>query len=208
VDCSIIGEGGFTITRGPGIAAGGVAGVNIDVFDSPPALINAVNFATNGGNTVTNDPLPQHLENLRTNGVNGIVQWKVFHTQGGQNPRQFTVDTTGKTDTQIHQEIASKFVGLGLGLTAFVHSAAEAPFHSHYPQAFTADDDFVRIPNQTDQGVTEIWVTAVEGQLITIEDNIPGGNVPTLSTLGMVLLVVLLMLGAWFLHRRRPLQQA
>jgi hypothetical protein len=198
--------GGFTLGRASG-ALGSASGDKTDTGDNTPASINAVNTSTNGGNTIASDPLPQHLVNVRTDGTNGIVQWRVFHTQGGPNPRTFNVNTTGLNDQQIHQAIANGFVGTGLGLTAFVHKSSDAALHSWYPQAFL-DDDFVRIPNTTGQGVTEIQVTGLEGQTITIEDNTPGGQVPTLSTVGMVLLVALLMLGAWFLHRRQRLQQA
>jgi len=204
-DCSITGLGGFTIGRDPG-AAGADTGEKVQLGDSTPNTINAVNSSTNGGNTITSDPLPQHLEGLVRNGIDGVVQWKVFHSQGGSNPRTFNVNTTGLTDTQIAQAIATGFQGLGLGLTASVHPSSQAAFYSRYPQAFF-QDDFVVIPDTVSHGVIEIQVTAIEGQQITIEDNVPGGNVPTLSTVGMALLIALLMLGALVLHRRQRLLQ-
>lgn len=196
--CSIPGKGGLRLTR---VSNGDEAQVSPTV----PNSLNAVNATTNGGNTITSDPLPQHLEGLVRNGLDGVVAWQVFHTQGGANPRTFNVDTTGKTDTQVAQAIANGFQGLGLGLTPSVHPSSQAAFYSQYPQAFF-QDDFVVVPDTVNHGVLEIRVNALEGQQITIEDNVPGGNVPTLSTVGMVLLIALLMLGA-FLLRRRQLQQ-
>src|SRR5262245_50912187 len=67
MDCSIPGQGGATLARDPG-AAGTDTGEKVQIGNSTPNTVNAVNTTTNGGNSITSDPLPQHLESLETNG--------------------------------------------------------------------------------------------------------------------------------------------
>lgn len=172
-----------------------------------PTPIRGVNTNTNAGNSTLHDVLPNWVGRVEPNGVDGVVTFSVEHTQGGTNPRTHTVDTTGKSDTQLHTEICAGFVSLGLGLECKVHTPSQAANHTQNPAAF-GNGAFVRVPNLQGKGVTVIGATGLEGQEIIQEQNLFGQQpVPVLSPWGIALLPLILILCIVSYMRRREQPQ-
>ena len=171
-----------------------------------PTPIRGVNTSTNAGNTILHDLLPQLLVRVEPNGVDGDVDFSVTHGQGGQSPRKFMVDTTSMNDAQLHNAICDGFVGLGLGLVCIVHTQGQAAQHAQNPAAF-GNGTFVRVPNLLKKGVTAVGGGGREGQEVIQEQSVPQRQVPALSSWGIVLLPLILILCTVSYMRRREQPQ-
>jgi len=155
---------GFSITKFPGTAT-----TTVHVSSIGPAVIKAINASTNAGNTVGLDLLPRYLVQVIPNGINAIVTFRVFHLQGGQNPRSFTVDTTLLQDPiLLVNAIKSGFDGLGLGL----HTIVTLPTDASFPEAFLPGPVLL-ISNA--QQATRFEVVGAPGQQMTSETSYPEG---------------------------------
>lgn len=202
---------GFSISRGSGAVKFEVSPV------APASQIVGLNHQTSAGNTIGTDMRPQYLLSVLPNGVLGPVNFSVFHTQGGSNPRTFSVNVTSALASDpiaLHNAIASGFEGLGLGLTALTYDNGLRA--REVSPIFRTAGAFVRIPNAgvkvSQIDVTGAWdATQQKGQDIEAETGEAGlGNphIPTLNPLGLALLVVVLLLsGLWLLRRRQSLSQ-
>lgn len=96
--------------------------VSFTVAPTGTDKIQALNCRTPSGNTHGDDLLERVIVRLEPNGVQGNVVFRVHHVQGGQNPRSFTVNTTGLSDQALHDAISAGFDGMGLGLDAVTRS--------------------------------------------------------------------------------------
>lgn len=188
--CSI-GVGGFTVGR-----IANDAKVSINAKDGGGQL-HAVNTSTNGGNTVGADLLPQLLIRVRPLAVNGVASFTVHHSQGGQNPRSFSIDTTGKSEQQIADEMQAGFAAMNLGLTTSVHQGSEAAVFS---PIFDREGPFVRIANAQAK-FDEIQVGGQAGQNPQLGMTI-GVGIPALNEWGLVVVVGLLLVTGYALLRR------
>jgi len=157
------GGAGFSLTKfSGGTTMFHVAGVG-------GAVLKAINASTNAGNTVGLDLLPRYLVQVIPNGLNAVVTFRVFHLQGGQNPRSFTINTALFPDlTLLLNAIKAGFDGLGLGLHTTVSLSTEASF----PEAFVPGL-VVLISNA--QQATRFEVVGAPGQSITSETSFPEG---------------------------------
>jgi len=147
---------------------------------------------TNAGNTVGIDLLPTVLIRVKSNAHDGNV---VFTTTGSP-AGSFSVDTTGKTDQQLHDAIAAGFNTL-LGANS---ATSHAPNDSKLSIA-PADMDgfFVELHSP---GVTEYLVDGQPGQTLVLETS-QSPDIPALSTWGFIVLTAVLLLAAFWLMRRK-----
>ena len=105
------GPTGFSITRIN-------TQVSFTVSPTGSTRLQSLSCRTPSGNTHGDDLLERVLVRVDPNGVQGNVVFRVHHFQGGQNPRTFTVNTTGLSDVALHTAIRDGYNGMGLGLTA------------------------------------------------------------------------------------------
>jgi len=152
--------------------------------------------------TMSGDLLSSHNLRIVPNGVNGVM---TFDTPGAPGPgtNPFTVNTTGKTDQQIHQEICDKYAAIGV--PTIVHPPpSTGGFIDH-----SSVDGGYSLESFNPPSVTRFDVTILSGQ--TAVSQVTGSNsaapVPALSEWGMIILVALLLLGGiWMMRRRQKLQ--
>ena len=155
---------GFSLTKFPGAVT-----TQVHVASVGSAVLKAINVSTNAGNTCGLDLLPRYLVQVIPNGLNAVVTFRVFHLQGGQNPRSFTINTALFPDlTLLLNAIKAGFDGLGLGLHTTVSLSTEASF----PEAFVPGL-LVLISNA--QQATRFEVVGAPGQSITSETSFPEG---------------------------------
>jgi len=192
-------------TNCPGVAPGCTAAfpgsVHIDpIAPIPPDKVKASQLLFTS--RFAGDLLDETLVRLDPGGTNGVVTFLVTHTQGGTNPRQFTVNTTGLTDVQIHTAIQNGYNSMGLsGLEAKLKTPAEIIKISAKPGNFGGYGVLLTHPAT----ITEIEVAPVTGQEALIEMvGLPLTTVPTMSEWGIVALIATLLLsGFWMLRRRQ-----
>ena len=112
------------------------------------------------------------------------------------NPQTFTVDTTGKTASELHDAFCSGIIATGLGLACSVDGHGW-PRHAQNPATFN-NGPTIRIAHLSDGGVTAISATGLEDQDITQEQSVGflEAEVPALSPWGLALLAVILILCA------------
>ena len=158
--------------------------------------LNGLHCDTDAGNTHGPDLLDKVFIRVNANSHNGNVVFTVTGAPGpGLNP--FTVNTTGKTDQQLHDEIRQGYAAIGLG--AILHTASDATL-SIAPSNFNGYFLEVLYP----ASVTQFEVNGQPGQILTTETNGTATSVPTISEWGMVSLVAILLLtGFWMLRRQR-----
>ena len=153
--------------------------------------------------TMSGDLLASHNLRIIPNGVNGVITFNTPGAPGGTGTNPFTVNTTGKTDFQIQQEICDKYSAIGI------------PTIVHPPPSTGGFIDSSSVAGgyslESFQGptVTQFDVTILSGQ--TAVSQVTGSNsaapVPALSEWGMIILVALLLLGGiWMMRRRQKLQ--
>lgn len=113
--------------------------VSFTVAPTGTDKLQALNCRTPSGNTHGNDLLERVLVRVEPNSIQGNVVFRVNHVQGGQNPRSFTVNTTGLPDQALHDAVTAGFNSMGLGLNAVTRSptscllpAAPATFPGHF----------------------------------------------------------------------------
>ena len=141
---------------------------------------------------------------LITNGNHGLVTFNTPGAPGGSGTNPFTVDTTGKTDSQLHREICDKYAAIGI------------PTILHTPPDKGGFIDTTSVTGHSIESfnppsVTQFDVTPVAGQ--TVVSQVSGTNtvsisaVPALSEWGMIILIAVLVLsGMWLIRRRQKLQ--
>lgn len=186
-----------------------IGDAKFSIAPSGAGIVLGVNSQTNAGNNLGQDLLPNFLVQVLPNGVNGVVTFRIFHTQGGLNPRTFPIDTgTFTTLTAQAHAIRDGFNGAGLtGLTAVTRiGKLEAELYAANPQEFIqAPFTHVIAP----ASVTEIQVDALPGQIVIEENNAGSTPVPALSPWGVFALVLTILLASlWFLRRRARMAQA
>lgn len=187
------------------------------VMSGPPSgrcgLISVYENTT-GPNTHGQDPLVNYV--VQVPPATATVTAKVYHNQGGTNPR---VCTASILSTDTYEQTADKMVtcfnSMGLGLNPIKRKkpveVAEnndpAPPEcrdGHDPVCLFVDDYVTFIPGLPGKQVTGISVSGGDNQSVRQEMNSRGVGVPTLSAWGMVIVVGLLLLsGYWLLQRRR-----
>jgi hypothetical protein len=170
------------------------------------------------GSTIGVDILPMYM--VRVNpyfdpgfpgGVHGDVDFGVY--LGDPNiatvpDYSFYVNTAayGTDDEALHQAIAAGFVGMGLGLDTYVDCA---PGDQHYilPNLGDFDGCYVRIANVEAAGVTMVTAGGVQEMFIVAQTGTgEWSSIPTLSSWGIALLSLILVLTAvWLLRRRQHL---
>ncbi|HXI03603.1 MAG TPA: IPTL-CTERM sorting domain-containing protein [Candidatus Saccharimonadales bacterium] len=178
------------------------------VFASAGAQIKALDHNTTAGNRVDTDLNSRFCVRIDRGSpqVDGTVNFYVRHFHGNGPPvnSTFSVDTTGKSDTAIHQEVVDNLTGLGLGLGLGV--AANPGMNCEFTETFNGPLAAIwRLPGA---GVLEFGVDGVQGQNIVAETNgvAQAGSIPTLNEWGLLLLVLLLGASAvWMLYHRRKL---
>jgi hypothetical protein len=190
--------GGFSISRVQNDIKFGISAYNAVAG----SFLRGVNKNTNAGNTLGDDPLPYYLVGIVPNGVGGVVTFRVFHAQGGTNPRTFTVNTSSFLGDPVGlaNAIVTGFQGTGLGLQA----EALGPGHplSLYTENSAEFQTSVPVRLASTNTLSDIQVSGLPGQTIIQEDN-AFPVVPALSPWGIAALVVTLLLTSlWFLRRR------
>ena len=162
----------FTQPGGDGFALTKFAGAGtttVHVASAGGSAIKAINASTNAGNTVGLDLLPRYIVQVIPDGFDAAVSFRVFHLQGGQNPRSFTINTALFPDpTLLLNAIKAGFDGLGLGLHTTVGLSSLAAF----PEAFVPGP-VVLISNA--QEATQFEVVGAPGQFIASETSFPEG---------------------------------
>lgn len=163
---------GFTITR-PFFSTSFI----VSPTPVAGARIQALNCRTSSGNTHGPDLLERVLVRVDPNAVHGNVVFRVHHIQGGQNPRNFTVNTTGLSDEALHNAIAAGYNNVNLGLTAVTHGPAECL--SSYSRETFGGGNFVEVTysSATQSTLVNFEVnglrSATSGQVLTLETAAP-----------------------------------
>lgn len=197
--CVTSGGASYTITTNPNAPA---SGLRID--PTAPTTIRNAQIQWNG--TFTSDLLDAFTVRLGPNGNNGVVTFDVEDASEA-SLGSFNVDTTGKSDLQIHTEIRNGYQGLGLGLGAIVCDQSTLATTSIDPTGFPGYGVQVTYPST----IRGFEVVSLAGQSVTQEMTgaASAATVPTMSEWGMIVLVVALLgSGLWMMRRRRRLQSA
>jgi hypothetical protein len=227
--------GGFTlrITNNDFVVGAGACGFQVHkgpadflfvVSDDAPCKLVGVQHSTNAGNTVADDVLPEtvlqvdpvnEVENNPPTGpvrTDGNVTVTVVPLSG--SPQSVVVNTTGKTQDQIHNDIANALNALPvIGLNAVAGSAEQnaplfwralhdAKAHSDTYQRFR-NGPVVRVRN-AGQKLLRIELKGQPGQFLGQSGFDESLVIPTLGEWGMFALTLLLLAsGYWLLRRRR-----
>jgi hypothetical protein len=147
------------------------------------------------------------------NGGNGTVQVRIFHTQGGANPKTASVANlqTGFADNQARQNAirdAINALAFAPDVVAVTHAPGDAVLPLTYFPTTYHGDYFVEITNAAAAGVTDVEVIGLPGWSITLEptENVldqPALNPPALGSWGIVVVVAMLLVSGYWLMRRR-----
>ncbi|HZN54337.1 MAG TPA: IPTL-CTERM sorting domain-containing protein [Candidatus Polarisedimenticolaceae bacterium] len=207
-DCGVdaFGTADFSITvLGNGVT---VAPEGVPLVDR----VKGLDCKTTGANNGHGSDLLQKFLVRVTPGGSGNLEFTVGGTtpKAGTNP--FVIDTTGKGDLQLHNEICVAYAALGLNY--ILHTNADRGSIAVKPSNF--DGAFVELTYPvTPPTVTQFDVKRLAGasnQTITTETLSPDAPTvvtPALSGWAMMVLVVLLVAaGIWMLRRRQKLQSA
>ncbi len=204
-----------------------LAGDNFTVSALPFGVGSIQNLTADNKNVYPDvgvDIASRSLIQLRPNGVTGNILLRVYHTQGGANPRvaTVTVDATNNDPGEsqaLHDAARVALQGIAPALVpaivATVHTVNDANYpltsFGHLKQA----SHFLEITNVLPVGITKVEVVTVAGQGFTIEgtentaDTVADLAVPTLSEWGAILAAAVLMLMIYWVHRKRMrMQQA
>ncbi len=205
------GDKGIRIKRGhSGVSAAKIVVEPFPPFGPAETNLQALNYDHSSGASITEDLLSRYC--LRVDRGNPAVDGNVNFTvryfrpdlgpPGGPQVVSFTVNTSGKNDTELHQAIVDGFTNLGLGLELGVMD--EPGMKCVFDDTFNGP--LVSIWNLFERGVREVGIDGLPGQRIVAETNSDPqqGEIPTLSEWGLILLVALLSVSAlWMLRRRR-----
>ncbi len=201
IDCSIATGGplgGFNLSHALGS----------EVFVVTPAFgsnLNAVVESNRSGIAIGTDLLSMFCLRVDKNAVDGTVNFSVRHfhgTTGGVQTSNFSVNTTGLSDSAIQAAVTA---GLSAAVPNLELGVMDSPGQKC---AFSNEFDgpLVSVWNLPGSGVLELTVDGLAGQNIVAESSGGSGQaqIPTLSEWGLILLVALLSLSAlWMLRRRR-----
>ncbi len=163
---------------------------------------NGLSYRTTAVHTVGLDILPQYC--LRVDKGSPPADGNIdIAVTGGPSAGSFSVNSTGLNDEALHNAIASGFKALpagGIAATLLPNAAGKCRDAELF-QGFTVFLNDVRA-----EQVNKIDVKAAPGQIASAETSLPGGNIPTLSEWGLILLAGILTISAlWMLHRRRQI---
>jgi hypothetical protein len=170
---------------------------------------------------VRNDIAPRALIQLRPNGISGTVQIKIYHTQGGSNPRiaNVTVDASNSgaaNSLALHNAVRTALQSISPALSpaivATVHTLDEATYPLTAFGFFKQASNFVEITNTGNVGITDVEVIVPPGQGFSTEGSenvIDAGDVsvPTLSGWGAIFAAAVLLTMIFLLHRKRMRMQ-
>ncbi len=170
------GDTGFSLTRLN-------TQVSFTVAPTGASKIQALNCRTSSGNTHGDDLLERVFVSVEPNGVHGTVAFRVHHVQGGQNPRAFTVNTTGLSDQALHDAIAAGYNNLGLGLHAVTRTPASCLL-SAAPETIPGHFAEITYSPATQSTILDFEVDGLRtgnlvGQRITIETSGPPDPTPS-----------------------------
>ena len=151
--------------------------VSFTVAPTGTGKLQALNCRTSSGNTHGDDLLDRVFVRVDPNAINGNVVFSVHHLQGGQDPRTFTVNTTGLSDQALHDAIASGYNSMGLGLTGLrrsptlcLLSAASETVPGHFVDVSYSTDTQSTL---LDFEVNGLRSGTSQGQRITLETSGP-----------------------------------
>jgi hypothetical protein len=165
------------------------------------------------------DIAPRGLVQIRPNGLTGTVQIKIFHTQGGANPRivNVTVDASNNDPGEsqvLHNSIKTglESAGLAPAIVAAAHSINDATYPLTAFGYLKQASNFVEITNIAAVGITQVEIVAPVGMGFTGEGSenvIDAGDVtvPTLSGWGAIFAAAVLLIMIFWLHRKRMRMQ-
>lgn len=147
------------------------------------------------------------LLQVRSNAIAGQVNVRIFHNQGGQNPRiaSFNVGAADSSQT-IANGIRDAINALAFSpdVIAVTHPPSDASVPlTHFPATYFGQY-FVEITNAQAAGVTDVEVVVQSGQGFTLEPTENVNDIPTLSEWAMIILTIFLLgSGYWLLRRQR-----
>ncbi|HEV8337232.1 MAG TPA: IPTL-CTERM sorting domain-containing protein [Candidatus Polarisedimenticolia bacterium] len=207
-----------------------------EIDDDVPCQLNSLFTFTTGGNVVGVDLQPQYLVQISrtctagTNSGNACVS-NVDCPGGGTCPngivtftldpitgsnQVFTVDTTGKNDDTIADEVTTKMLATGLGLDAQTDRNARFsqndeisridPIAKADKKARFAPGSRSRVANAKSKLVS-VRVSGPLNMGIVAETSDFDLGIPTLNQWGMALVVILLLASSYWLLRRRRLSR-
>jgi len=155
--------------------------------------LNSVKHTTKAGNTVTTDLLPHWI--VRVHRPSPVVEGTITLGVQPSGTQPVPVTTSGKTDVQLHEAIASSYNAAGLNCKVKTFRGPETSLLYSGP--------FVYCTNL--QAVNLMTVKGEAGQEIHSEttSGIGYGNIPTLSEWGLILLAGILTVSALWMMRRR-----
>ena len=205
---------GFTLFKDSGTS-------KFEILDDPPCFVVGMAMQSNSTNVAAIDMFPQYLVQVNPNGHDGIVNVSAQATENSAPVSCAPYNTSGKTFSQIQNDIAACLNGLPLGLSTVVDSG---PGNSEMnrqngttdpgPENATviaqnlttlryANGPVVRVRNARDKA----WRISVQGQdgmIIQQEGSFPTQDTPALSEWGMILVALLLLTsGYWLLRSQR-----
>jgi hypothetical protein len=212
----------------------GANGFSLSWAAGTPTTIGIGSFPFNVGN-ITNltadnkgvytdlgvDIAPRSLIQIRPNGVTGTIQFKIFHTQGGTNPRIANVLVDGSNNdpseaAALHSAIETALENISPALVPAIAVTTHPLNDATYPlTAFgflKQATSFAEITNINAVLITEVEVVVPAGMAFTVEgtENVVDpalANVPTLSGWGALIATTVLLLMILWMHRRRMRQQ-
>jgi hypothetical protein len=167
------------------------------------------------------DIAPRGLIQLRPNLISGTVQIKIYHTQGGANPRiaNVTVDASNSgaaNSLALHNAVRTALQSispvLSPAIVATVHPIDDAVYPLTAFGFFKQASNFVEITNITNVGITDVEVIVPAGQGFSTEGSenvVDAGDVtvPTLSGWGAIFAAAILLTMIFLLHRKRMRMQ-
>lgn len=157
------------------------------------------------------DLLERVLVRVQPNGINGVVVFNVSHTQGGTNPRTFSVNTTGLSDQALHEAIRDGYNGMGLGFKADANASISS-FLSFFPAEFSGNFVQVHYSAAVLATLQQFEVDGLAGQTVWTETAGPASpsqDRPALSGWGIAALIAAFaLISLWMLLRRQRLMEA
>jgi hypothetical protein len=164
------------------------------------------------------DIAAKELIQIRPNGVTGTITFRIFHNQGGTNPRLATVAvTTSNNDPSeaaaLHAAIETALENISPALPIPLTGTPRGLNDAKSPLTafgwFKQATNFTEISNAAAASIIRIEVVVPAGMGVTIEgsDGVSDGlaGIPTLNTYGIVVLVATLLLAGYLLKRRQTM---
>jgi hypothetical protein len=217
--CTGNGTNGFSLSW----AAGTPTTIGVGSF--PFGVGNITNITADNRGIYTDlgvDIAAKSLIQIRPNGVTGTIQIKIFHNQGGTNPRIASVLVDGSNNdpseaSALHAAMETALENISPALPTPIVATTHPLLDSTYPlTAFgflKQATSFEEISNIVAAQITEVEVVVPAGMSFTVEgsDNVADtsliNNVPTLSGWGALIATAVLLAMILWMHRNRMRQQ-